>query len=108
MGQVDNDKLSKAAKRADKRETARSERQRARSLRRAVDIQQIDPAVLVSVLVAVVRLEGALRIGVSRDGGAFAFGIYGDGDPYTEYCGSDEDVNDYLRALTEYLDSLYT
>src|SRR5215510_10109770 len=106
MGQIDQAKASKSAKRQSARDDARDARQRARSLRRAVDIQQIDGTVLLECLTAVVRIEGALRVGVSRDGGAFAFGIYGDGDPYTEYVGSDEDVNDYLRNLREYLDSL--
>jgi hypothetical protein len=73
-----------------------------------VDIEQIDPAVLLSTIAAVVRIEGALRLGVSRDGGAFAIGIYGDGDPYTEYVGADEDINEYLGKLREYLDSLYS
>lgn len=45
-------------------------------------------------------------MGLSRDGGAFAFGIYGDGEPYTEYVGATEDVNEYLRELARHFDAL--
>lgn len=44
---------------------------------------------------------GALRFGYTRDGGAYAVGILGDGDPYTEYLRPTDDIDDYLRALIE-------
>jgi hypothetical protein len=48
-----------------------------------------------------------LRIGVTRDGGAWAFGIYGDGgDPHTEYVRPSEDVNAYLRDLGAFFNAL--
>lgn len=42
---------------------------------------------------------GALRFGYSRDGGALSLGIYGDGDPYTEWIGPGEDLNDKLGEV---------
>jgi len=42
---------------------------------------------------------GAVRFGYSRDGGAYALGIYGDGDPYTEYIRPGESIDEVLLAL---------
>jgi len=39
---------------------------------------------------------GALRFGYSRDGGAYAIGIYGDGEPYTEFLKPGEDLDEFL------------
>lgn len=36
-------------------------------------------------LKAVLAAGGALRLGMTRDLGALSVGVYGDGDPYTEY-----------------------
>lgn len=92
--------------RAAKRESARDERRTARQGRQSVDLQVLDCALLLEALEVVTAAEGALRIGLSRDKGAFAFGVYGDGEPYTEYVGATEDVNDYLRQFIEYWRSL--
>lgn len=83
----------------------RRQRQEARNARTQVTIADIDANVLLMAIGAVVEHDGALRIGVSRDGGAWSFGIYGDGDPYTEYVPGTEDVNEYLRGLAEYFSS---
>lgn len=42
---------------------------------------------------------GALRFGYSRDGGAYAVGIYGDGPPYTEFCKPDGDLDQMLDDI---------
>ena len=42
---------------------------------------------------------GACRFGYTRDGGAYSVGIYGDGDPFTEYCGANEDVDAWLDGF---------
>ncbi len=44
---------------------------------------------------------GAIRFGYTRDGGAFAIGIYGLGDPYTEYLRPDDDVEGFLAQVQE-------
>lgn len=42
---------------------------------------------------------GAIRFGYSRDGGAYAIGIYGDGEPYTEFVQPAEDINKFLELV---------
>jgi hypothetical protein len=44
---------------------------------------------------------GALRFGYSRDGGAFAIGVYGDGEPYTDFVSCNEPIDDYLQEYVE-------
>jgi hypothetical protein len=58
-----------------------------------------DPEMLQYTITAVAQKGGALRLGYTRDGGAYAIGIYGDGDPYTEYISPTEDVNEHLRSI---------
>jgi len=58
-----------------------------------------DPEMLQYTITAVAQKGGALRLGYTRDGGAYAIGIYGDGDPYTEYISPTEDVNEQLRSI---------
>lgn len=53
-------------------------------------------------IAAVAGHGGAIRLGYSRDGGAYAVGVYGDGDtPYTEYVRPDEDFEAYMAELAE-------
>jgi len=59
------------------------------------------PEALQYTIVAVASHGGALRLGYSRDGGAYSIGIYGDGEPYTEYVRPQEDINAYLGRLAE-------
>lgn len=44
---------------------------------------------------------GALRFGYTRDGGAYAIGIYLDGDSETEYVRPDEDIDQWLIDLAD-------
>lgn len=55
-----------------------------------------DPSLLCGAVTAISTLGGAIRLGYTRDGGAYAIGIYGDGEYRTEYVRPDEDINDYL------------
>jgi len=50
---------------------------------------------------AVTLRGGALRFGYTRDGGAYALGIYGLGEPYTEYVRPSDDIEGFLDELTE-------
>ena len=45
---------------------------------------------------------GALRLGYSRDGGAYAIGIYYDGQHHTEFVSSGESLDDFLTAICEW------
>lgn len=49
---------------------------------------------------------GALRFGYSRDGGAYAVGIYGDGDPYTEFVRPSDDIEGFLEDVIALFDDL--
>jgi len=47
-------------------------------------------------------LGGALRLGYTRDGGAFAIGVYGvETEPYTDYLRPGDDVEAYLDELSD-------
>lgn len=41
----------------------------------------------------------AVRIGKSRDGGSYAIGIYGDGDPYTEYARPSDNILELMDEI---------
>jgi hypothetical protein len=44
-------------------------------------------------------MDGATRFGYSRDGGAYAIGILGDGEPFTEYLPGTADVDEWLHGF---------
>lgn len=56
---------------------------------------------LQGAICAVAFRGGALRLGYTRDGGAFAIGIYLGNDSSTEYVRPDEDIDIYLAGLIE-------
>lgn len=51
------------------------------------------------VITAVARTGGAIRFGYSSDGGAYGVGIYGDGEPFTEYLPAASDVDSWLEGF---------
>ena len=99
-------KYQRPADRGDERERKRIQRQSERAQRSAVDILAIDGDLFLKCIEVICSREGAIRLGLSRDGGAYAIGIYGDGDPYTEYVGAGEDINEYFAKLAEYFREL--
>lgn len=60
----------------------------------------VDAEQLVYTITAIAQKGGAVRLGYTRDGGAYAIGIYGDGEPYTEYVSPKEDMSEFLRGLS--------
>lgn len=52
-------------------------------------------------IAAVTKDGSALRFGYSRDGGAFAIGIYENGEAYTVWCRPSEDIDQKLRSILE-------
>lgn len=52
-------------------------------------------------------LGGALRFGYTRDGGAYAIGIYLDGEAETEYVRPDENIDQWLRDLADDMKATY-
>ena len=45
--------------------------------------------------------HGAMRFGYSRDGGAYAIGVYAGNDYFTDYVRPNEDIDAYLDRITE-------
>ena len=52
------------------------------------------------------RTGGAIRFGYSRDGGAYALGIYGDGKPYTVFVTPAEDIDATLDDVIELFETI--
>ena len=50
--------------------------------------------------------RGALRFGYTRDGGAYAVGVYAGTEYFTEYVRPDEDIVEYLEQLIESFDAV--
>lgn len=63
------------------------------------DWQGINPETVLRAIAVVAYHGGALRFGYTRDGGAYAIGIYLGGDHFTEYVRPSEDVEGYLTNL---------
>lgn len=75
---------------------------RQRSADRATcDYAELPADVLHRVLCAITARGCAVQFGYTRDGGAFAIRIVGDGEPYTEFIKPTEDVNAALVYLAE-------
>lgn len=85
----------------DKRVKATSQR-RAQRTTPKFDVSSLDSVLLHKVIYAACRAGAALRFGLTRDGGAFAVGIYGDGEPYTEYLRPDDAHETYFRDLEQF------
>lgn len=88
-----------------KREQRNHEDER-RSTRRRRPVDPADWAgcdgiILKRAICAAAAVGGALRFGYSRDGGAYAIGVYGDGEPYTDFVKPAENIEDYLRTLVD-------
>ena len=76
-------------------------RYKSRSSGGVADWGSVNAEVIRAAIAAVSRIGGALRFGYTRDGGAYAVGVMGDGEPYTEYIGPGGDVEDVLKGITE-------
>jgi len=63
------------------------------------DWANANPALLHRAICNVAATGGAIRFGYTRDGGAYAVGILGDGEPYTTYFRPSEDLDAALEAL---------
>ena len=71
------------------------------------DWRIIENVAIVELIQAASETGGAVRFGVTRDGGAYALGVYGDGpDPYTLYAGSAEEMGDHITHLTDVFEAI--
>jgi len=62
-----------------------------------------NPAIVLAVICAATANDGAVRFGYTRDGGAYAVGILGFGEPITKYIRPHDDLDGELQALAELL-----
>lgn len=65
-----------------------------------VNWNEVDREIILRVITAATRAGGAVRFGGTRDNGALALGVYGDGDPYTEYFRDGDDCATFIEDLT--------
>lgn len=85
----------------DKRRDPERPRRRPMAQSEPADWSLADAALLVRLIVNVAGCGGAVRFGYTSDGGAYAIGFYGDGEPYTEYIRPSQDIDAALQAFCE-------
>lgn len=90
-------------KKLEQRDAKRQFRQRQHS---TADYASVDRDKLIRALCTVALAGGALRFGYSRDANIYAVGVLGDGDPYTLWCTSPEELNITLEDLAEHFEDL--
>jgi hypothetical protein len=83
----------------DKKDKLRQYRSRQRE---TVDWESVDAHVIRRAVALASLGGGALRLGYSRDGGVFAIGVLGDGEPYTLWCKNVAECEAELRDLSAY------
>jgi len=79
----------------------RKRRRQQRGTANPADWTSANADLLRAAVACVARRGGALRLGYTRDGGSYAIGVLGDGDPYTEYVRPTDDLDKYLEGLIE-------
>jgi len=82
-------------------ETNRERRRHSRSNIQPADWASVNAELLRRAIAAVGARGGAIRFGYTRDGGAYAVGLLGDGDPYTEYLRPSDDIDAYFEGVIE-------
>jgi len=98
---MNDEQLNKRGEKAKKSEDKRRRRTHSKSNGAVADWVACDGEVLTRAVAAVARMGGAVRLGYTRDGGAYAVGIYGDGDPFTEYIPPSDDITEFMKGLIE-------
>jgi len=69
------------------------------------DYAGLDGAEVLKCIETLANWGCAIRFGKSRDGGAFAIGVYGvDEQPYTEFIPPSEDPTAYLQELVAWME----
>lgn len=88
-------------------ERERSNKRRSERKRRSnSDWASASGDAIIRAICAAGVVGGALRFGYSRDGGAFAIGVYGDGEPYTDFVGGGENIDDYLEDYVKLFEEI--
>lgn len=71
----------------------------ARQSNEVADWKGVNNELLVGAIACAAHRGGALRFGYTRDGGAYAVGVYYGDDHFTDYVRPGEDIDGYLRDL---------
>lgn len=79
----------------------RATRRRNRGSSDAAEWGDANAEAILTLISAVAKHGFAIRFGYTRDGGAFAIGIVGDGEPFTEYCRPNEDIDQFVAGFIE-------
>jgi hypothetical protein len=66
------------------------------------DWESVEGAIVVKAAAAIAGHGGALRLGYTRDGGAYAIGLYDGDDKSTVYVPPSESVEEALNEIIEY------
>jgi len=65
----------------------------------------VDGGLVVRCAAAISRDGGAIRLGYTRDGGAYAIGIYNGDDRKTVYVAPSEPIEEILREIAEFYEN---
>ena len=84
-----------------KRAKAAERRQTKRRIQGQVDMASIPWLTLVALIAEMSAEGGAIRIGLTRDGGALALGLYKGDDYATEYIRPNEDIEGALHQIAD-------
>lgn len=98
---MNDEQLNKRGDKAKKQEDKRRRRTHSKGSGGGADWTECDGDVLKRAVKAIASMGGAVRLGYTRDGGAYAIGIYGDGEPFTEYVPPSDDITEFMKGLIE-------
>jgi len=89
----------------EKKETRRAKAKEQRSRRRAsngtADYEAVDWNVIAALVAEMAKHQGAIRLSYTRDGGAYALGVYLGDDYATEYVRPSEDLETAIDEIAE-------
>jgi len=66
------------------------------------DWANASPELVLALVCLVGAVGGAVRLGYTRDGGAYSIGIYLGNDSKTYYCNEKDGINEKVGELAEY------
>jgi len=72
----------------------------------SVDWCEATPQALSKLISTVTSRGGAVRFGYTRDGGAYALGLYYGSDNQTAYCRPTENLQDFLEEWVAFYENL--
>lgn len=81
------------------RSNRRISKRRAQQSHDPINWDVINSKTITDLIQSATRSGGAVRFGATRDHGALALGVYGDGEPYTEYFRDPDEFDDFTQEL---------